>query len=128
MMIGYLPASLGHGAGVSCQKVLVEAGCEQIVQGRSAAVGDCTKPELQGLLHRLQQGDFLLAPPLSSLGDSLAEVAQFVQSLKMSGIGLRSLGDAQDCLLLPLAGQVTRAGSQAAPDGAAAQAVPRGPS
>lgn len=124
MLIGYLPAS-PHDVGDSfSHRVLVEAGCEQIVAEQPAAVSVCTQPELQSLLQRLQKGDVVVVPHLRSLGGSLTEVVECVRSLTAGGVGLRSLDDAQDRLPLPVAGQVSPIAGQAAADRAAAR--PRG--
>jgi len=124
MLIGYLPALPGGDAGVSCREALVEAGCEQIVEERPGAVSDCTQPELHGLLQRLQKGDALVVPHLRSLGGSLAEVVECVQSLAACEVGLRSLGNAQDRSAFLPAEQVPPLDGQAAPGVAAAR--PRG--
>ena len=97
MLIGYVPAFLSGGtAGSGSRQALAAAGCEQIVEEPSGDVSDCTHPELRALLDRLQKGDTLVVPQMRSLGNSLAEVVQHVQTLTAGGVGLRGLGAAAD--------------------------------
>ena len=97
MLIGYVPAfASGDAAASGCRQALAAAGCEQIVEELSGDVSDCTHPKLCALLDRLQKGDTLIVPQLRSLGNSLAEVVQRVQSLTSCGVGLQSLGAVGD--------------------------------
>jgi len=97
VLIGYLRNPAGDKAHAEAQRsVLVEAGCEQVVEERPGAEHDDEQPELRGLLARLQAGDVVVVPHLDSLGCSLPKVVQHAQQLASAGIGLRSLTEALD--------------------------------
>ena len=97
MLIGYLPVLAGSDAATSASRAaLAEAGCEEIVEERPVDLSDCMHGELCALLSRLHRGDVLVVPQLRSLGNSLGEVVQHVQSLMTGGVGLHSLDNTLD--------------------------------
>ena len=120
VLIGYLRGCPGDAAATEAyRRALAEAGCEQIVEEQPDAVSDCTHPGLRALLCRLHLGDILMVPRLRSLGDSLVDVVQHVQSLTAAGVNLRSLDDVFDALPFSAGTEAAMANTQLDRDGTA---------
>ena len=118
MLIGYLLAPSAD-ALPGQRQALADAGCGQVVEDGSGALG---QPGLRELLGRLRAEDVVVVPQLGGLGRSLADVVRWAGRIAAAGAGLRSLAEAVDTTTEAGRAAAGVLGSLAALDRGAAQA------
>src|SRR5437763_8363252 len=95
MLIGYARVStVDQNLALQCD-ALTEAGCAKIfTEQMSGAVTD--RPALHDALEFARSGDTLIVWKLDRLARSMKQLIETVETLRLSGIGFRSLTEALD--------------------------------
>src|SRR5271166_363454 len=93
--IGYARVSTLDQNSALQQDALSEAGCEKIfIEQMSGAVTD--RPALREALEYARSGDILIVWKLDRLARSMKQLIETIESLRLRGIGFRSLTEAID--------------------------------
>ena len=102
-LIGYARISISGQLLDRQQHALAEAGCLRVFAGKLSGK-NADRPELAACLDYLRPGDTLVVPSLDRLSRSLADLIQIVTTLRVQGVGFKSLHEALDATT-PAAGR-----------------------
>ena len=94
MLIGYARVSTDDQTLDLQRDALQGAGCERIFE--DTASGAAERPGLRDALKQLRAGDTLIVCRLDRLGRSLKDLIARAETLRVQGVGLRSLKEAID--------------------------------